>query len=113
MHELSLVENMLQIIEDAAAEQGFAQVKTIWMEVGQLSCVEKNALRFCFSVVVDGTIVQHAKLEIIDVAGSAWCEHCHCEVAISARYDTCPECGAYTTKVIRGEEIRIKELEVE
>ncbi|HNP26673.1 MAG TPA: hydrogenase maturation nickel metallochaperone HypA [Nitrosomonas sp.] len=113
MHELSLAENMLQIIEDTAAEQGFTEVKTVWVEVGQLSCVEKDALRFCFSVVVGGTIAQHAKLEIIDVAGRAWCEHCACEITVSAYYDVCPGCGANTIKVIRGEEMRIRELEVE
>ncbi len=113
MHELSLSENMLQIIEEAAAEQGFTKVKTVWMEIGQLSCVEKEALQFCFSSVVDGTVAQQAKLEIIEIAGSGWCLHCACELAVSSRYDACPGCGTYAIKVIRGEEMRIRELEVE
>ena len=113
MHELSLSESMLQIIEKAAAEQGFTKVKTVWMEIGQLSCVEKEALQFCFSTVVDGTVAQQAKLEIIDIAGSGWCSHCVREIAVSSRYDACPGCGTYALTVIRGEEMRIRELEVE
>ncbi|MDR4518790.1 MAG: hydrogenase maturation nickel metallochaperone HypA [Nitrosomonas sp.] len=113
MHELSLVENMVRIIEDAAVAQGFSRVKTVWMEVGQLSCVEKDALQFCFSTVVDGTIAQQATLVIIDIAGCGWCEQCHCEIAITTRYDGCPICGNHAITVIRGEEMQIKELEVE
>ncbi|MBL8499629.1 MAG: hydrogenase maturation nickel metallochaperone HypA, partial [Nitrosomonas sp.] len=38
MHELSLAESILQLIEDAAVEQQFTQVKTVWLEIGQLAC---------------------------------------------------------------------------
>lgn len=113
MHELSLAENMLQIIEESAAEQGFIRVKTVWVEIGQLSCVEKDALRFCFSTVVDGTVAQQAALEIIDIPGRCRCVQCGCEAAISTLYDACPNCGCYATDVIRGNEIRISEMEVE
>ena len=113
MHELSLAESMLQIIEDAAAEQGFTRVKKIWMEVGRLSCVEKDALRFGFSVVVDGTVAQQAVLEIIDIAGRGRCERCCSEIAITTLYDACPNCGSYAIDIIRGNEMRITEMEVE
>lgn len=113
MHELSLAENMLQIIEQAAHEQDFTDVKTVWMEIGQLSCVEKDALRFCFTVVTDDTIAQRAKLEIIDVAGQGWCKPCDLKIAISSHHDPCPVCGSYAIQVIRGDEMRIRELEVQ
>lgn len=113
MHEVSLAENILQIIEEAAREQGFSQVRTVWMEIGQLSCVEKGALHFCFTAVADDTIAQHAKLEIIDIAGCGWCEHCGREVAIRSLYDACPVCGDYVAQVLRGDEMRIRELEVQ
>lgn len=113
MHEMTLAEYMLQIIEEAAVAQDFTQVKTVWMEVGRLSCVEKEALRFCFSVVVDGTIAQQAKLELIDIKGRGRCVQCECEMDISALYDACPACGSYAIQVIAGDEMRIRELEVE
>ncbi len=113
MHEMALAENMLQIIEEAAAEQGFMQVNTIWMEVGRLACVEKEALRFCFSAVVDGSVAQQAKLEIIDIEGRGRCAQCHCEMVLGTLYDACPVCGNYAITVIAGDEMRIRELEVE
>ena len=50
MHEMALAEGVLQLIEDAAQREIFARVTTIWLEIGQLSSVEPEAL------AVDGGI---------------------------------------------------------
>ena len=44
MHEMSLAEGVVQIIEDAAREQGFSKVKTVFLEIGWLSSVEPDAM---------------------------------------------------------------------
>jgi len=113
MHEMSLAESVLQIIEDAATDQGFRRVKTVWLEIGQLSCVEKEAMRFCFDAVTHDSIAQQAKLEIIEIDGEGWCEQCACAVPLAALYEACPKCGCYALKVTGGDAMRVKELEVE
>ena len=40
MHEMSLAEGIVQLIEDAARDQGFASVRAVWLEIGRLSSVE-------------------------------------------------------------------------
>ena len=62
MHEMSLAESVRQIIEDAARKQGFTRVKTVWLEIGQLACVEKESLRFCFDAVTHGSIAPQTHL---------------------------------------------------
>ena len=113
MHEMSLAESVLQIIEDTARAEGYARVKAVWLEIGQLASVEKEAMRFCFEVVTRDSIAQDARLEIIETAGQAWCMECSCTVAVTARYDSCPQCGGVQIEVTGGEEMRVKELEVE
>jgi len=113
MHEMSLAESMLQIIEDAARKQGFTRVKTVWLEIGQLACVEKESLRFSFDVVMRGSIAQQARLKIVETAGQGWCEICASEVPIAALYEACPKCGSYQVRVTGGDAMRVKELEVE
>jgi len=71
---MSLVENVLQIIEDAAHKQGFTRAKTVWLEIGQLACVEQETLRFGFDVVTRGSIAEQARLEIVETAGQGRCE---------------------------------------
>jgi hydrogenase nickel incorporation protein HypA/HybF len=113
MHEMSLCEGVLQILEDHARSQGFRQVKTVWLEIGALSGVDPEAMRFGFDAVMKGTLAHGARLEIIDLPGQAWCLPCSKPVAVTARFDACPECGSYQVQVTGGDEMRIKELEVE
>jgi len=113
MHELSLCEGILQVLEDNAGTQGYQRVKTVWLEIGRLSGVEVEAMRFSFEVVTKGSLADHASLEIIDVPGEAWCMQCSKAVPVQQRFDACPDCGSYQLQVTGGEELKIKELEVE
>ena len=113
MHEMSLAESVLQIIEDAASKHGFARVKTLWLEIGQLACVEKESMRFCFGAAMQGSIAEGARLEIVETAGRGQCVQCQLEIPIAALYEPCPSCGSYEIRVTGGDEMRVKELEVE
>lgn len=113
MHEVALAEGVLQLIEDAARTQGFASVRAIWLEIGQMSSVEPDALRFCFDAVSRDSIAAGARLEIVDTPGQGWCAHCALSVPMVALYDPCPHCGAYHLRVTAGTEMRVRELEVD
>ncbi|WP_090718646.1 hydrogenase maturation nickel metallochaperone HypA [Nitrosomonas sp. Nm166] len=112
MHELSLAENIVQLIEDTALKQSFAQVTTVWLEIGQLACVEQESLRFYFDVVAQDSIARQARLEIIEIAGQALCKQCNQDILIATYHDACPHCGSYALQVTQGDGMRIKELEV-
>lgn len=113
MHEMSLAENIVQLVEDAARADGCTRVKAVWLEIGQLAAVELEALRFCFDAVTHDSIAQGARLEIIETPGQGWCMKCAGNVTITALYDPCPVCGSYQIQVTGGSEMRVKELEVE
>ena len=113
MHEMSLAEGVLQIIEDSARQQQFSRVKTVWLEIGQLSSVEPEAMRFCFDAVTRGSLADGAHLEIVIVDGGGQCMNCGQTVKLEAVYDACPACGGYPVNPVSGTEMRIKELEVE
>lgn len=113
MHEMSLAESALQIIEDAAQKQGFKRVKTVWLEIGKLSCVEQEAMRFCFDAVTRDSVADGAKLKIVESLGKGRCTQCDNETQIASLYEACPKCGGYTMQVIAGDAMRVIELEVE
>lgn len=114
MHEMSLTEGVIRILEDQAASHGFAKVKTVWLEIGELSNVDPESMLFCFDAIAKGSAVAaEARMEVIRIPGQAFCLSCGDSVAISARFDPCPKCGGFGLKVTAGEEMRIKELEVE
>jgi hydrogenase nickel incorporation protein HypA/HybF len=113
MHEMALSESMLQIIEDQAAAQNFTRVKRVRLEIGTLAAVDPEALRFCFDVVTRGTAAEGAVLDLLTPPGQAWCLSCSRQIEIAARFDPCPLCGGHCLQVTGGDEMRIKELEVE
>ena len=73
MHEMSLCESVLDILEQQAREQNYCKVTKVWLEIGALSSVEADAMRFCFDAVMQGSLADKARLEIITVQGRAWC----------------------------------------
>lgn len=114
MHEMALTNGVLRIIEEQADSQGFDKVRTVWLEIGVLSHADPDAMSFCFSAAAKShPLVHEAKLEILRPAGQAWCMDCCKSVTIETRFDPCPECGGYKLQVTGGEDLRVKELEVE
>ncbi|MFK5984983.1 MAG: hydrogenase maturation nickel metallochaperone HypA [Pseudomonadota bacterium] len=113
MHEMSLCEGVLQVLEDNAKSQGFKRVIAVWLEIGGLSGVEPEAMRFCFDAVTRDTLADHAILEILEVSGEAWCMICAKNIKVQQRFDKCPDCGSYQLQVTGGDHMRIKQLEVE
>ena len=113
MHEMSLMQDVLGIIEDAAREKKVGRVKAVWLEIGALSGVDPQAMNFCFDAVMQGSVADGADLVILQKPGRAWCMKCGKQVEVSARYDPCPVCGSLQLQVTGGTEMRVKELEVE
>lgn len=113
MHEMSLAEGVLQIMEDQARAQNFARVKTVWLEIGELSHVDPEAIRFCFDAVTRNSVADGAALEIVRTPGRAWCHDCTKTIEISAVGNPCPTCGGYKLQVTEGDDMRVRELEVD
>jgi len=113
MHEMALCEGVLQILEDNARTQGYRQVTAVFLEIGGLSGVELEAMRFSFEVVTRGTLADQARLEIVEVPGKAWCMQCSRTVPVKQRFDACPECGSYQLQVTEGDEMKVTQLEVQ
>lgn len=112
MHEMSLAEGVLQLIEDAAQQQSFARVTAVWLEIGQLAGVEAEAMAFCFDAVTRGSVAEGARLEIVATPGSGWCMQCAETVPLAEVFGACPKCGRHQVRVTGGTEMRVKELEV-
>ena len=113
MHEMSLAMSILQIVEDAAREQRFERVRSVWLEIGDLAAVEAEAMRFCFDSVSRGTLAEGATLNVIRMLGEGLCFNCNQTVPLAALYDPCPVCGGHPVQATGGTEMRVKELEVE
>jgi hydrogenase nickel incorporation protein HypA/HybF len=112
MHEMALAESIVQIVEDTARSSAARAVRAVWLELGALSHVEHEALRFSFDVVVRGTVAEGARLEVVTTPGRAWCMPCGETVDLARLGDACPRCGSHQLQVTQGEEMRVREIEI-
>lgn len=113
MHEMSLVESVRELIEEAAAREGFSRVRSVRVEIGQLSGVEREAFEFCFDVVMQGGVAAGARLDVVATPGSGHCLACGEATPLAAVYDPCAHCGGFPVEPTGGTAMRVIDLEVE
>jgi hydrogenase nickel incorporation protein HypA/HybF len=112
MHEMSLMESVMEIVCDTARKNGARAVKVVRLDVGLLSHVNPDALAFCYDAIRRGTIAEEAILEINQIAGEGWCLDCEKTVALTERFGACPDCGNHRVQMTAGDELKIKDMEV-
>ncbi len=112
MHELALCQSVVESLREQARVHGFKHVSAVRLEIGALSCVSAEAIDFCFSALTRGTLADGARLELIRLPGEAWCLDCGNLMLLEERHDACNSCGSHRLRIVQGEEMRIKELEV-
>ena len=108
MHELGITRNIVAIVSEQAAGK---KVTRVALDIGKLSAVMPEAIRFCFDVCSKDTLLESAELQINEVPGVAQCQVCATEFEIEQLFGRC-ECGSNSIRCIRGEEMKIKEMEV-
>jgi hydrogenase nickel incorporation protein HypA/HybF len=113
MHELSLCQTIIGIINEHASTKEHHHVTKVSVEIGQLIAVDPAALRFSFDVVTKGTVAEKAVLDIIEIEGQAICDFCKKTVTLKRYYDPCQTCGHFALTVTQGEELRVTSMEVE
>jgi len=112
MHELSLLENVREILEEHAISQNFSKVTQVTLEIGKLSCVEPEALRFGFDVVMKGSLAENAELSITELDGLGLCQQCGQQLVMETLYEPCAWCGSPDVKIVQGMEMKVKDLVV-
>lgn len=110
MHELSLADEIVRMVEAAALRDHFKRVATLRLEAGALAGVEVPALRFALEAIVPGTCLESATIDIDQPPGRGWCERCAAEVPLESRADACPQCGAYPVTPTGGSALRVLDL---
>jgi len=113
MHEMSVAENILEIIERHAPVQDGARVKVIRLRIGELAGVVPESLRFCFEVASEGTVADGAELQIEKVPIVGQCKTCNAEFEVEDSVFICPRCESTGVELVSGSELDVVELELE
>lgn len=108
MHELGITQQIVEIVLERAGE---ARVTRVVVEIGKLSAILPDAVRFCFELCCEGTPLSGAVLEIVEPPGRARCRACGGEVELERPFGRCG-CGSSDLDWLSGMDLRIREMEV-
>jgi len=75
--------------------------------------VVPDAIEFCFEACSQGTLLEGARINIIRLPGRGQCLDCEGDSPLSSLFGACQRCGGYRVKVVSGEEMRVREIEVD
>jgi hydrogenase nickel incorporation protein HypA/HybF len=108
MHELAITQGVVDQIRERL---GDARVTRVALEIGRLSGMVADSVRFCFDVCAQGTTLEGARLEIIQTEGRARCRRCAACFAVDDLFALC-RCGSADLELLAGQELKIREVEI-
>jgi hydrogenase nickel incorporation protein HypA/HybF len=111
MHELSIAMRVIELAEGHLRAAGGGRVTSVRLRVGRLAGVVPDALRSALAMAAQGTMLEAAAVEIVDVPVRIWCPACDREVDLPGLVPlACPACGSRGGDMRAGDELELESL---
>lgn len=108
MHELAITEG---VVEAVTARLPDAKITCVRLEIGALSGVVADSVRFCFDLATEGTNLDGARLEISESPALCRCRTCGSDFEPDWPILLCP-CGSSDISMLSGADLKIISVQV-
>ena len=112
MHEMGIADAIVKTVDRIAKEAGAAGVRSVTVELGDLSGVVPRFLADCWEAVAAGTEYENTELKLHSVPATALCLDCERTFVASIDALRCPNCGGVKLKPLSGQSLTIAEIEI-
>ena len=119
MHELSMADAMVKTIIDVAEKNDAEKILEVNIELGKLTLLNPEQLKFVLEVISKDTLLNGSKFEIEVIPIKVKCNVCNYVGSIDtdaldhfAPIIKCPKCEGDVT-IISGRECNIKNIKIE
>lgn len=113
MHELSIARSIADIVCNLVERKDRRRIRTITVDVGQMSGVVPDSLEFCFQALSPEYDLPPHSLSINRIPFLCSCRACRHEFSNDTGIVVCPSCGSYETEVRSGRELRVATIDLE
>lgn len=113
MHELGVVFHVIKTVEEVAKENDITEIKSVTLEIGEVSTVIEAYLRKCWkwSTEKKSELLKGTELIVETIKAVTYCRDCTKTYDTVSHGKTCPHCGSTNTYLLVGNEFNIKEIE--
>ena len=112
MHEMGIVQSIIDIVEQEMERHGVDKLKKIHLSVGKMTAIVPEQMTFCFGVLTEDGKLAGAELEIRIVPITYHCRDCSAEFVSKGISERCARCGGENIEMISGRELKIESIEV-
>ena len=113
MHEMSIVEALLESVRTELSRYRGARVRTVRVRVGTLRQIEPAMLQFCYEAAVRDTPLAGSRLEVQQTEASARCGVCSLTFPVEESWFECPRCHSADAQLLTGDELLLTNLTIE
>lgn len=113
MHELTLANNILKIINQQTTLQKKRTVREVEVVIGELSGVMVDALKGALQAVLKDTNHANIQINLTEKVALAKCSNCSSKVNMDTFYAQCPHCQNEHLDIIQGKELFVKSITFE
>jgi len=110
VHELSIAQNIIQIVNSNVEQDKIYLVDKISIKVGLLSNILIESLNFSYNSVIENTPLNNSRLDIEVLPIKISCNDCSAITTINDFIFFCPECKSSAISVISGDEMVISSI---
>jgi hydrogenase nickel incorporation protein HypA/HybF len=113
MHELSIAMSIVEMAQEEAERRGRVKVDTVYLRLGLLCGVVKEALLSSYEMACEDTPLEGSRLVVEEIPVEVYCPVCEMVRPLSSvQMFTCSECGTPTPTILRGKELEVVALEI-
>lgn len=126
MHEFSVMSSVVSSVLDEIEriqkknEKKIYRVNEVVLEVGELTFLAHEQLRFCYDILSQDNILKGSKLTIKKIEALVHCTECgytgpveyYTEFHLTTPILQCPECGK-RVEILKGRECTVKSINLE
>ena len=112
MHELSIAQSIIEIVEQHVKLEDLPLVREVKVKIGEMAGVVPDSLEFCFTAIIVDTALQNSTMSIEFVPYVVRCNGCHEDFRSAYGIVQCPKCEGSETTVLSGTELYVAEIEM-
>ena len=113
MHEMSIAQSLIEMIKEEMQRHDAKTLRSVRLNIGEMTAVVPDALSFCFEVATTGTELEGARLIMDIIPLKGFCRDCKMEFVIKEYTFICPSCLSTKIEIIAGQDLSIVEIEVD